>query len=56
MHDEQKRAGNGRDSLTVSKAEAVKPAYRPPRIQKKRSVSRATLLTGSGPDAGGIVG
>lgn len=31
-----------------------RPAYEPPRIEKKRSVSRATLFTGSGPTAGGL--
>jgi hypothetical protein len=30
--------------------------YEPPRIQKKRSVSRATLATAGGPDAGGLYG
>ena len=30
--------------------------YQPPRIAKKRPVSRATLFTGSGPDTGGVVG
>ena len=34
----------------------VKPPYSPPRIAKRRAVSRATLFTGSGPDAGGLVG
>ena len=29
--------------------------YRPPRIVKKRAVSRATLFTGSGPDTGGVI-
>ncbi len=29
--------------------------YRSPRIEKKRAVSRATLFTGSGPDAGGVI-
>jgi hypothetical protein len=33
-----------------------RPAYAPPRITKKRAVSRATLFTGSGPDSGGVVG
>lgn len=33
-----------------------RPAYQPPRIVKKRSVSRATLFTGTGPDSGGVVG
>jgi hypothetical protein len=30
--------------------------YQPPRIVKKRAVSRATLFTGSGPDTGGVIG
>lgn len=33
-----------------------RPAYEAPRIVKKRSVSRATLFTGGGPDSGGMVG
>ncbi len=33
-----------------------RPAYQPPRIVKKRAVSRATLFTGSGPDGGGVIG
>lgn len=33
-----------------------RPRYEPPRIVKKRSVSRATLFTGGGPDSGGMVG
>jgi hypothetical protein len=31
-----------------------RPAYEPPRIVKKRSVSRVTLFTGGGPPAGGL--
>ncbi len=31
-------------------------AYEPPRLQKRRPVSRATLFTGTGPDSGGVVG
>jgi len=31
-----------------------RPRYEPPRVVKKRSVSRATLFTGGGPDAGGV--
>ncbi len=31
-----------------------RPAYEPPRIEKKRSVSRATLFTGTGPLAAGL--
>jgi len=30
-------------------------SYQPPRIAKKRAVSRATLFSGSGPDSGGVV-
>jgi hypothetical protein len=29
--------------------------YQPPRVVKKRAVSRATLFTGSGPDTGGVI-
>ncbi|BDG05664.1 hypothetical protein [Anaeromyxobacter oryzae] len=42
-----------------SPAQPTRPAYEPPRIVKKRSVSRATLFSGSGagPDPrGGLVG
>ncbi len=31
-----------------------RPRYEPPRVVKKRSVSRTTLFTGGGPDAGGV--
>jgi hypothetical protein len=31
-------------------------AYKPPRIVKKRSVSKATLFTGGGPSSGSIAG
>ncbi len=30
-----------------------RPRYEPPRVIKKRSVSRVTLVTGGGPDSGG---
>jgi hypothetical protein len=30
--------------------------YQPPRVVKKRAVSRATLFTGSGPNSGGVIG
>ena len=33
-----------------------RPVYEPPRLTKKRSVSRATLFTGTGPDSGGLPG
>jgi hypothetical protein len=32
-----------------------RPSYQPPRIVKRRAVSRATLFTGSGPDSGGVI-
>jgi len=31
------------------------PPYEPPRLVKKRSVARATLVTGTGPLAGGLM-
>ncbi len=31
------------------------PPYEPPRVVKKRSVARATLATGTGPLAGGLM-
>ncbi len=34
-------------------ARPERPRYEPPRVVKKRSVSRVTLLTGHTPDAGG---
>lgn len=37
-------------------AGAARAPYQPPRIVKKRAVSRATLFTGTGPDTGGIFG
>lgn len=30
-----------------------RPRYEPPRVVKKRSVSRTTLFTGGGPSSGG---
>jgi hypothetical protein len=30
-------------------------SYQPPRIEKKRTVSRATLFSGCGPDSGGVI-
>lgn len=47
------------DKDNVRKGEPAQPQrrpYVPPRLVKKRAVSRATLFTGSGPDAGGVVG
>ncbi len=34
-------------------ARPERPRYEPPRVVKKRSVSRVTLFTGGGPEAGG---
>jgi hypothetical protein len=31
-------------------------SYQAPRIVKKRAVSRATMFSGCGPDAGGVTG
>jgi hypothetical protein len=33
-----------------------RPRYEPPRIQKKRSLSRATLFTGQGPEGPSTAG
>jgi hypothetical protein len=30
----------------------ARPAYEPPRVTKKKAVTRATLFTGHGPNAG----
>jgi hypothetical protein len=52
-HPEDRAAqvgGAGKD------ARKERAAYQPPRIVKKRAVSRATLFTGTGPDSGGVVG
>ena len=44
----QKKPGPGTD-------DAGPRRYQPPRVVKKRAVSRATLFSGSGPDSGGVV-
>jgi len=47
------------DTDTAREGEPAQPPrrpYVPPRLVKKRAVSRATLFTGSGPDSGGVVG
>jgi hypothetical protein len=44
------------DAVSAEREERSRRApYQPPRIVKKRAVSRATLFTGSGPDSGGVV-
>jgi hypothetical protein len=47
------------DGVTSSNDQAIPSAprgrYQPPRIEKKRAVSRATLFSGTGPDSGGVV-
>jgi hypothetical protein len=44
------------DAVSAERDERSKRApYHPPRIAKRRAVSRATLFTGSGPDSGGVV-
>lgn len=56
--DREQVAEGSEESEGARGARAVKaPApYCPPRIVKKRAVSRATLFTGSGPDGGGVIG
>ncbi len=45
------------DQKIVAKAQErpERRPYEPPRIAKKRAVSRATLFTGSGPSSGGVI-
>lgn len=40
----------------VDEGPRARPPYQAPRIVKKRPVSKATLFTGTGPDAGGVAG
>jgi len=42
------------DRTASERPAADRPAYEPPRILKKRSVSRVTLFTGGGPPAAGL--
>jgi len=42
------------DRTASEQPAADRPAYEPPRILKKRSVSRVTLFTGGGPPAAGL--
>jgi hypothetical protein len=44
------------DAKVLPEGPSERPAYEPPRIVKKRSVSRVTLFTGGGPSEGGLVG
>jgi hypothetical protein len=44
------------EKLPAREKRPERAPYAPPRIVKKRAVSRATLFTGSGPDSGGVVG
>ncbi len=48
--------GDSKDVRTGEPAQPARRPYLPPRLVKKRAVSRATLFTGSGPDTGGVVG
>lgn len=46
-----------RDPRTEEKPPAApRPRYEPPRIEKKRSVARVTLFSGTGTHATGITG
>ena len=52
----KKTAREVEGKLPVGEPRPRPAAYKPPRIVKKRAVSKATLFTGSGPDSGGVVG
>lgn len=47
-------ASTASEGRTPDPAPARRPPYEPPRIVKKRPVSRATLFSGTGPIAGGL--
>ena len=49
-------AGRTMTARRDTTAPGPRPAYQRPRLAKKRSVSQATLFTGSGPSSGGVVG
>jgi hypothetical protein len=55
MKDETE-AGGARGPVTgdARAQPAERPAYEPPRLLKKQSVSRVTLFSGGGPGAGGL--
>ncbi len=55
MNDENTSPGSEARKQRVDVGSADRPRYQPPRIVKKRAVSRATLFTGSGPDSGGVI-
>lgn len=47
----------GQGGVEGKDARVERPPYEPPRIVKKRAVSRATLeFSGAGPDSGGVIG
>ena len=53
---EEKRTRHDRSPSPAEPAPRPRPReYQPPRIVKKRAVSRATLFSGSGPDTGGVI-
>jgi hypothetical protein len=54
--DDMKKAEQKVEAKALERDERPqRRTYQPPRIVKKRAVSRATLFTGSGPDSGGVV-
>jgi hypothetical protein len=49
--------GKGPGGVEGKGARGERLPYEPPRIVKKRAVSRATLeFSGAGPDSGGVIG
>lgn len=55
MTDETRRREREAGAERFANGPAGQRTYQPPRIVKKRAVSRATLFSGSGPDTGGVV-
>jgi hypothetical protein len=56
MDDDMKKTEQEVEAKALERDERPQlRSYQPPRIAKKRAVSRATLFTGCGPDTGGGV-
>jgi hypothetical protein len=56
MNRNGKKSTGTQEKVEPKGAKVERPSYQPPRIVKKRAVSRATLFTGGGADSGGVIG
>jgi hypothetical protein len=54
MRTDDKLPGDRRPDEAAPAEQDPRPAYEPPRVLKKRSVSRVTLFTGGGVLSGGL--